>query len=119
MMRAALGLLLLLSTGAAHAAPAPLRVVPADDFALASTVLANAGRSAPVVLFDARQQPALAQFAAGADRPVECFYRSTLPAAARLLLESATRAPCSVVDDLAGLARRLAPDARRAVLVPA
>jgi len=79
----------------------------------------GAGRSAPVVLFDPPDADVLRRFLRQSARPVECLVRASTAPAERALLESTVGVPCTVVDDLAALARRLWPQARTAVLVPA
>jgi hypothetical protein len=98
---------------------APLRVVPADDAALASMVLLAVGPSAPVLLFDPEDAEALQREVAKAGRPVECLVRPSTVPAARTLLERSAGVACTQVDDLVALARQLWPQARTVVMAPA
>jgi hypothetical protein len=102
----------------AAAEPAPIRVVPADDTALASMVLLGAGASQPVVLFDPQDADVVRRVAAELGRPMECLLRAATPAAARAALEALVGRPCTRVDDLIALARRLWPQTRIAVIAP-
>ena len=110
---------LLLVASMARAEVAPMRVVPADDAALASMVLLAAGPSAPVLLFDPQDVEAMRREVAKAGRPVECLVRSSTSPAARTLLESTVGVTCTPVDDLVALARQLWPQARGVVMAPA
>jgi hypothetical protein len=76
------------------------------------------GRTAPVLLFDPQDVAVLQREIQQQGRPVECLVRTTTAAAARRLLEQSAGVPCTGVDDLPALARRLWPQARAVVLAP-
>jgi len=98
--------------------PPPLRVVPADDLALASMELLAAGPRTPVLLFEPEDAAAAQRFIAQAGRAVECAVRASAPADARTLLEANAGVACARVDDPLALAHQLWPQARSAVLAP-
>ncbi len=109
-------LLVALQPWTVWAAPAPpIRVVMADDVALASLLLIGEGRSRPVVLFDARDPDALAHYRRGRKRAVECMRRAGSNGPATAILEEAAGAPCVQVDDLLALSRSLWPQAKTAI----
>jgi Peptidase family C25 len=111
--------LLLLAGSMARGETAPMRVVPADDAALASMVLLAVGRTAPVLLFDPWDAAAVQREVAKAGRPVECLVRASTSPATRTLLESSAGVSCTRVDDLVALARQLWPRTRTVVMAPA
>jgi hypothetical protein len=91
----ALGALALLSSSVAHAQQLPVRVVPADDAALASMFLIGGGRQAPVILFAPGDADALRRYIVQSERPVECFVRAATSAAQRTLLEATAGTACT------------------------
>ncbi len=108
----------LIATPAARAELLPLRIVPADDTALASMALIGIGPSAPVVLFDAQDAEAVRRFVGQAGRPVECLVRASMAPAARALLEATAGVSCTRVDSLVAWAHQLWPQARTVVIAP-
>jgi hypothetical protein len=110
--------MLIWPASAIRAEQLPVRIVPADDAALASMFLLASGARAPVLLFDPQDVEGVRRFIAEAGRPVECFARASTAPAARLLLESVSGVPCAQVDDLVNLARTLWPQAATGVIVP-
>jgi hypothetical protein len=107
--------LLLVASAAYGTTPAAL-LVPADDTALAALLLAGAGPSRPVLLFDPRNDGALAHYARGRKGPFECVHGPTTAKTAALLLEKAAGAGCRTVTDLSALARELWPEATSAIV---
>jgi hypothetical protein len=114
----ALGALALLSPSDAHAQQLPVRVVPADDAALASMFLIGGGRQAPVILFAPGDADALRRYIVQSERPVECFVRAATSAAQRTLLEATAGTACTTIDNLATLAWQLWPGAKAVVAAP-
>lgn len=112
-------LALAVSTARAADNGPPLRVVPADDAALASLVLLAAGVDGPVLVFDPQDAVVLARWRSERTGPVECFARTVTPAAVRAQLEEAVGAPCTAVDDLTAFARRWWPEPGAVVAAPA
>jgi hypothetical protein len=113
-------LALTLASPAARAAerPAAIRLVPADDPALALTYLVAEGRERPVLLFDPRDREAADLFRNDGRRAV-CARRSAAAEPLAKLLEEAAGAPCEVEDDWLALARRLWPEPRAAIAAAA
>jgi hypothetical protein len=114
----ALGALALLSPNVARAQQLPVRVVPADDAALASMFLIGGGRQAPVILFAPGDADALRRYIVQSERPVECFVRAATSAAQRTLLEATAGTTCTTIDNLATLAWQLWPGAKAVVAAP-
>jgi len=105
-----------LGTGAARAAPkGTLHLVPAQDAALAVTVLAARGTAEPVVLVDPRDRTALGDFQSSWGGPVRCFRLPQTGHAVSEAMQAAAREPCTTVDDLIGFSRTLWPEARVAI----
>lgn len=96
----------------------PIFIAPAEDALLANLLLAGAGSKHPVLLFDPRDPEPVLRFVNERKGPIECFHRRA-PAPLVAQMEEAAGTPCSTVDDLFGLARRLWPDATEAVAVRA
>ena len=114
----AFGAFALLGPTLARAQELPLRIVPANDAALASMFLIGSGMHAPVVLFAPDDAEALRRYIGQSERPVECFVRVGTAAAERALLESTTGSACTTIDDLATLAWQLWPEAKAVVVTP-
>ncbi len=114
-----LAVLALARIPASAADATPLRVVPADDAALASVVLLAAGVDAPVLLFDPQDEIVLARWRRARPGPVECFVRIRTPAAVRAQLEAAAGVGCTTVADLIDFARRWWPTPAAVVAAPA
>ena len=106
----------LLGIPGARAAPSgTLNLVPAQDEALAVTLLAARGAVEPVLLCDPRDSAALDRFRSTWHGPVRCFRLPQTGSAASEAMRAAAREPCTTVDDLTGFTRTLWPEARVAI----
>jgi len=110
---------LAVASGSARAADArlPVHLVSADDAALATVLLAAGGTAHPVVLFDPRDKEMVTSFTRSWDGPIQCFVRRTTATGVAEMMRAIASGPCTVIDDLLGLARQLWPQAQAAVAV--
>lgn len=118
MVAAALSAGFLAPTARAAAPPPAIRLVPADDPALALSYLIAEGTERPVLLFDPRDRDPVGLFAANGRRSFVCARRAGTAAPLAALLEEAAGKPCEAAGDWLSLARRLWPAARAVVAAP-
>jgi hypothetical protein len=92
-------------------------LVPVDDHVLASLAMAALGQQRPVLLFDPRDADLLERYAGESDRSIECLRRPETPSEIAALMEQTAGTACTVMNDPIGLATKLWPGARAAILV--